>query len=68
MKPIIAIAVLSILLALAGCNKEKPTENQTAQSSPIAAQMDALHKAKQVEQVLQNGAVQERENINQQTE
>ncbi|MDP3904613.1 MAG: hypothetical protein Q8Q40_11640 [Methylococcaceae bacterium] len=60
-------AVASLLLFLAACN-ENAEPIKTAEKEVFKTQTEALEKAKQVEQVLIDGAEKQRENINAQTQ
>lgn len=64
MKLAFKIICLVAIANLVGCSKEPAAEKPTAQ----LPQAEALMKAKQVEQILEQGAQQEREEIQQQTQ
>lgn len=60
---------LLIIANTAGCNNEPPPEaGLPAKPSDPAVQSEALIRAKQVGQVLEEGAQQEREEIKQQSQ
>jgi hypothetical protein len=67
MNKLFKAVVASLLLVLAACNdQDEPIK--TADKEAFKAQTEALEKAKQVEQVLIDGAEKQRENINAQTQ
>lgn len=66
MNKLLKAAAASVLLFLAACNdQDKPIK--AADKEAFKTQTEALEKAKQVEQVLIDGAEKQRENINAQT-
>lgn len=67
MNNLFKVVVACLLLFLAACN-ENADPIKTADNQVLKTQTDALEKAKQVEQVLIDGAETQRENINAQTQ
>ncbi|MDD2801693.1 MAG: hypothetical protein PHE96_09570 [Methylococcales bacterium] len=67
MNKLFKAVVASLLLVLAACNDQNEPI-KTADNEAFKAQTEALEKAKQVEQVLIDGAEKQRENINAQTQ
>jgi len=61
------ILTLAPLLLITGCN-ETGTSPKTEKTQVFKTQIDALEKSKQVEQVLQDGAQQQRQETEKQTQ
>ncbi len=61
------ILMLAPLLLITGCN-ETGNAPKTEKTQVFKTQIDALEKSKQVEQVLQDGAQQQRQETEKQTQ
>jgi len=59
--------IVALLLLTAACNETTNTP-RTEKTEVFKTQTDALEKAKQVEQVLQDSAKQQRDDLNKQTQ
>jgi len=67
MKLIIRLAIILMLVSLTGCGKEdKP--DKAADTRLLNTQLETLEQAKQVEQVTQNAAEQQRQKVEQETQ
>lgn len=67
MKVLFKIFTCALMLLAAACN-DNSSQPKTAGSEVFKTQTDALQKAKQVEQVLQDEAQQQREKIDSQSQ
>jgi hypothetical protein len=67
MKILFKIAITTLLLLTAACNNDAQS-SKAANKEVFKTQTEALEKAKQVEQVIQDGAQQQREKIDAQSE
>ena len=71
MKSIIKIAAILALMTIAGCSQDEQNDKPVkaaADSDLLKTQRDTLEKAKQVEQVLDDAAAQQRQDIDQSTQ
>ncbi|MFI3157790.1 MAG: hypothetical protein QX199_16715 [Methylococcaceae bacterium] len=64
---IIRMAAILTLISIVACDKsDQPVK--TAETGALKTQLDALEQAKQVEQVVQDAAEQQRQKIEEQTQ
>jgi len=67
MKLLIRLAIILVLVSLAGCGKEDKSD-KTADARLFDTQQKTLEQAKQVEQVTQDAAELQRQKIEQETQ
>ena len=66
MKYILKLTILLLLTSIKGC-EEKDKQAHKPEPAEFKTQLEALEKAKQVEQILQNEAAQQRKMIDEST-
>lgn len=71
MKLIIRIAAILLLVSITGCGKDKDKDDKpvkAADTEVLKTQLDTLKQAKQVDQVIQDAAQQQRQKTEEATQ
>lgn len=68
MKSIIKVAAILLFVSVAGCGEEEKPVKAAAHTEVLKTQLEALEQARQVDQMVQDAAVQQRQKIEEGTQ